>query len=111
MHEQHRQSGSLVRVEQGLAGALTVVEGSAAVVVDVLSFSTAVSVAVDGGGRVWPCPWSDRGRAEALARDHDAVLAAGRSRAGTGGVSLSPVSVRAAAPARRVLQRGLTSAG
>lgn len=104
MHEQHRQRRSLVRVEQGLTGALAVAgDVAAVVVVDVLSFSTAVSVVVQGRGRVWPCPWGDGERAAALAREHDAVLAVGRSRARPQDLSLSPVSLRAAGPARVVL--------
>ncbi|MFN8662106.1 MAG: hypothetical protein U0075_09465 [Thermomicrobiales bacterium] len=44
------------------------------VVVDVLSFATAVDVAVSRGAVVYPCRWRD-GRAEALAERVEAVLA------------------------------------
>nr|WP_253945715.1 2-phosphosulfolactate phosphatase [Nocardioides sp. zg-DK7169] len=67
-----------------------------AVVVDVLSFSTSVCVAVERGMRVFPYRW--RGPdAEAFAREHDAVLAVGRLEATRdGGVpapSLSPAGL------------------
>ncbi len=81
-----------IRFEQGLAGALAVTEGDdlVIVVVDVLSFSTCVSVAADRGIDVIPARWRD-GRAEELARTHEAVLAGPRTGAGP---SLSAASIR-----------------
>jgi 2-phosphosulfolactate phosphatase len=74
-----------------------------AVVVDVLSFTTTVSVALDRGVEVLPYPWADGGAA-VFAADRDATLAVGRSRARPGQVSLSPSTVRAAGPhLRRVV--------
>lgn len=74
-----------------------------AVVVDVLSFTTTLSVALDVGIQVLPHPWDDPSAAE-HARAHDAVLAVGRSQARPGQVSLSPVSLRRAdLPPRLVL--------
>lgn len=67
------------------------------VVVDVLSFTTTVSVALDAGATVLPLPPSADGAG--FARGRAAVLAAGRSRPGDGQVSLSPASMRAAARA------------
>jgi 2-phosphosulfolactate phosphatase len=68
-----------------------------AVVVDVLSFTTSVSMGVDAGMTVWPYRWQDES-AVAFAEERDAVLAVGRrAAAGSGGVSLSPGSVRSAA--------------
>jgi 2-phosphosulfolactate phosphatase len=113
----HRQLGSRVRLEWGPAGATALAgDVDVAVVVDVLSFTTTLSVAADGGTVVHPFPWRDE-RAEAYAAEHDAVLAVARS-GGTrrvegafpprddprsepapdplGGVSLSPTSVREA---------------
>jgi 2-phosphosulfolactate phosphatase len=58
------------------------------VVVDVLSFSTAVSVAVSHGVGVWPHRWRDESAAERAAA-LGAVLAGGRE----GPVSLSPPSL------------------
>lgn len=65
-----------------------------AIVVDVLSFSTTVTVAADRNAVVLPFPWADRGGAAALARGVGASLAGPRS---GDGVSLSPLSVRRAA--------------
>ena len=58
----HRQLPSTVRMEWGLDGARTVASGAdLAVVVDVLSFATCVSVALDRGAEVFPFPWKDTG--------------------------------------------------
>lgn len=66
-----------VRCEWGPAGAAHVVADSAVVVVDILSFTTSVSVAVDRGTAVYPVAWRDE-RATDLARAHGAALAVGR---------------------------------
>jgi 2-phosphosulfolactate phosphatase len=80
-----------VRLEWGREG-VTELAGSCAVlvVVDVLSFSTSVSVAVSRGAAVVPLPWRDARAAEA-ARSAGAVLAGSRRAAGW---SLSPSSLR-----------------
>ncbi|WP_405163455.1 2-phosphosulfolactate phosphatase [Nocardia sp. NBC_01499] len=94
-----------VRIDWGLAGARALGPDSAAVVVvDVLSFTTSVSVAVDAGTRVFPYPWRDETAAE-FAADHDAQLAVGRKAASAQQPwSLSPAALlRAPAPARLVL--------
>ncbi|PNI09231.1 phosphosulfolactate phosphohydrolase [Arthrobacter sp. AFG7.2] len=89
----HRQLPSAVRLEWGLEGARTVASGAdLAVVVDVLSFSTCVSVALDRGAHVFPFPWKDTG-AEDFAARHGAQLAGPRD---GGGLSLSPAGIRAA---------------
>ena len=69
------------------------------VVVDVLSFSTCVTVALDRGIEVIPVRWRDE-RAAAVAREHDAVLAGPR---GGPGVSLSPASIRGADGMQRLV--------
>ncbi len=103
MLDAHRQAGSALRLDWGVRGADAIADGCAvAVVVDVLSFTTAVTVAADRGVAVWPYPWGDDG-ARALAATHDAVLAVGRSRAGPGDVSLSPPSIRRAPALRRLV--------
>ncbi len=73
-----------------------------AVVVDVLSFTTTVTVAADRGTAVVPHPTGDEGAAR-LAAEQGAVLAVRRSSAGPGDVSLSPVSVRGAASLDRLV--------
>lgn len=69
-------------------------------IVDVLSFTTTLTVAVDAGIEVLPFRWKDE-RAAAYAAERDAVLATGRSR--RDGVSLSPASVRAATGVARLV--------
>jgi 2-phosphosulfolactate phosphatase len=90
-----------IRFEQGLVGGLSIAQGDdvLVVVVDVLSFSTCVSVAADRGIEVVPVRWRDE-RAEEIARAHDAVLAGPR---GGEGVSLSPASVRRAEGIERLV--------
>ena len=66
MRECWSQDDGTVRVEWGPVGAESLVSYAAergpvvAVVVDVLSFTTAVSVAVDAGMTVWPYRWKGR---------------------------------------------------
>jgi 2-phosphosulfolactate phosphatase len=95
------QEHARVRFEQGLEGGRAIAHGGEVlvVVVDVLSFSTCVSVALDRGIAVIPARWRDE-RAAALAREHDAVLAAPRS---STGVSLSPASIRRAEGVQRIV--------
>lgn len=107
MHPWHSQDQHVVRLDWGpTAGeALTtyaVAAGSpvCAVVVDVLSFTTCVSVAADAGTRVHPYPWKDDS-ARVFADERGATLAVPRSTSrADGGVSLSPTSIRAAGPLR-----------
>ena len=95
----YSQSGFSVRFDWGLQGASSIAVGAAAiVVVDVLSFGTTLSVALDAGIQVFPYRFRDASAA-AFAATRGAVLAVGRREAGPAGVSLSPVSVlRATAP-------------
>jgi 2-phosphosulfolactate phosphatase len=103
MHPWHSQDRHVVRLDWGptAAEALTryaVAAGSpvCAVVVDVLSFTTCVSVAVDAGIRVHPYRGKDES-ARAFAEERGATLARTRSQTrAEGGVSLSPASIRAA---------------
>ena len=96
----HRQLPFTVRLDWGLEGARTVVPGAdIAVVVDVLSFGTCVSVALDRGTLVFPYPWKDTG-AEDFAARHQAQLAGPRD---GGGPSLSPVSLGGAGPLERLV--------
>lgn len=100
----YAQGGHRLRFDWGPQGA-DAIAGDAAVVavVDVLSFTTTLGVAVERGITVYPYPWRDASAAR-FARDRDAVLAVGRSAAGAPGtVSLSPVSIRAAAGITRLV--------
>jgi 2-phosphosulfolactate phosphatase len=78
----HTQPGTGIRLDWGLAGAAELARVCAAIVlVDVLSFTTAVEVAVARGIRVHPFPWDDQARAyaerigAAVAVDRTAVTA------------------------------------
>jgi 2-phosphosulfolactate phosphatase len=83
-----------IRLEWGPIGAAAVAPGAEVLaVVDVLSFTTTLTVAVERGIRVLPLRWG-AAEAEQEARRHDATLAIGRSRvAGPGQVSLSPGTI------------------
>ncbi len=73
-------SGFSVRLAWGLDGALALAPSSdVLVVVDVITFSTAVSVAVDRGCEVHPSPW-DPDAAARMAEELGAQLAVQRSR-------------------------------
>ncbi|WP_318243601.1 2-phosphosulfolactate phosphatase [Oerskovia gallyi] len=100
------QGSSRIRFDWGLTGARAlrgaVPPGDAgflAVVVDVLSFTTSVSVAVDRGVEVFPFAWRDERAADHAAR-HQATLARARSERH---VSLSPASLRDAPGLARVV--------
>jgi 2-phosphosulfolactate phosphatase len=92
-----------VRFDWGPAGAASITGGAAfVVIVDVLSFTTTLTVAAERGIEVMPYRWRDES-AERVAREHDATLAVGRSRAGPGEVSLSPATVLSATGVRRLI--------
>lgn len=85
-----QQSLYRVRLEWGLSGLAAITQDDPTViVVDVLSFSTAASVALSRGASVLPYPWSDE-RAPEYARRQGALLAGPR---GTSEYSLSPASL------------------
>lgn len=98
------QAGATVRLEWGPVGAAVLAPDAAAcVVVDVLSFTTSVGVALERGSAVHPYPWHDE-RATAYADAVGAVLAVGRRERQGDQISLSPASIRESpAPARLVL--------
>jgi 2-phosphosulfolactate phosphatase len=99
----HRQSAYRVRFDWGLGGADAVAGGAdVTVVVDVLSFTTTLSVALDAGVVVLPYRWRDE-TARGYAAEHGAVLAVGRSQARPGELSLSPLSLRVAELAERLV--------
>ncbi len=85
-----------IRAEWGLAGIAHLRPlVSVLVIVDVLSFCTAVDVAVSRGAAIYPFPLGDAAAAEAAASRIGAVLAQPRRAAG-GQFSLSPVSLLSA---------------
>lgn len=87
-----RQSAYRIRFDWGLAGLRACAPGAdAVVIVDVLSFCTAVDVACSRGAEVLPYRGPDDGAAD-FAAEHGAVLAGRRGRSG---YTLSPVSLRA----------------
>jgi len=91
----HDQSRHRVRCEWGPVGA-TAIAARLAVVVDVLSFTTTLSVAIERGIEVFPFEWKDSRAAEHALR-HRATLAVGRfealSRRDARHISLSPASM------------------
>ena len=90
-----------VRFDWGPDGAQAIASGvDAVVVVDVLSFTTAVSVAATRGALIFPYPWED-GASEFAASKH-ANLAGTRAE---GGLSLSPVSLLSVRRDDRVVLR------
>ncbi|WP_314214781.1 2-phosphosulfolactate phosphatase [Pseudarthrobacter equi] len=95
----HWQLPYTVRFEWGPDAAAITSGADLAVVVDVLSFTTCVSVALDRGAEVLPYAWRDTS-AEDFAAHHGAQLAGPRD---GGGLSLSPASLRAADSLDRVV--------
>jgi 2-phosphosulfolactate phosphatase len=81
------QAGYDLRCEWGLAG-LRAMSSDVVIIVDVLSFSTAVDIAVSNGAAVLPYPYKDDSAAE-FAAESGAILASRRGN----GYSLSPESL------------------
>jgi 2-phosphosulfolactate phosphatase len=80
-----------IRCEWGVAGVQTLAPISdGLIIVDVLSFSTCVDLAVSNGAAIYPYPWRDE-RAETYAQSKGALLAAHRKF--DAGFSLSPASL------------------
>lgn len=104
--EAHAQASYGVRLDWGPTGGAAVAAGAdVAVVVDVLSFTTTLAIAVARGTRVHPFAWRDD-RAAAFAAERDAVLAVGRFEASDLAQpppSLSPARLLRAAPVPRLV--------
>ena len=100
------QAGFQVRLDWGPTGGAAIANGAdIAVVVDVLSFTTTLSIAVGQGTRVFPFPWKDE-RAAAFAAEKEAVLAVGRLEArglADPPPSLSPAQLLSATPVPRLV--------
>ncbi|MGC4937311.1 2-phosphosulfolactate phosphatase [Kribbella sp. DT2] len=101
MTSPYAQSGYRVGFDWGPAGAAAV-PGALVAVVDVLSFTTSVTVAADRGITVLPYRWRDS-RAAQYAEQQAAALAVGRSEAGPDGISLSPATIRRAKDVHRLV--------
>jgi 2-phosphosulfolactate phosphatase len=97
----YSQYGYRVGFDWGPVGAAEV-RGDLVALVDVLSFTTAVTVAVDNGIEVLPYRWRDESAAT-FAEQHNAALAVGRGQAGADGISLSPVTIRRAQNIKRLV--------
>ncbi len=99
------QSAFRVRLDWGPAGARACA-ADVNLVVDVLSFSTSVSIATERGTRVYPYRWNDH-RATAFAAEHEAVLAVGRleatQTAAVNAPSLSPAGLLRSDPVPRLV--------
>lgn len=90
MRREHVQDGYDVRLEWGREGVVTLGTRCAVVVIiDVLSFCTAVDVAIGRGAQVLPLLWDDERGAD-VAQRAGAILAGPRR---AGGWSLSPSSL------------------
>lgn len=103
--EAHAQASYAVRLDWGPTGAAAISQGAdLAVVVDVLSFTTTLTVAVEQGLTVFPYRWQDD-QAAAYAAERDAVLALGRfeARDAGGGVTLSPASMASVEGVERIV--------
>jgi len=91
MRSPYAQHDYALRLEWGVEGVTTLAPDCAVlIVVDVMSFSTTVSVVIERGAAVLPLAWRD-GAAAVAARSAGAVLAVDRRERGW---SLSPSSLR-----------------
>ena len=79
-----------VDCQWGMHGLRAIADGNVVIIVDVLSFSTAATVAVGRGAEILPCEWNEE-RAAALAAAERAEVA---SKRGAGRFSLAPASLK-----------------
>lgn len=86
------QSPHDVRFDWGMSGLLALRDCRTFIIVDVLSFSTCVSVVVDQDAEVLPFRFNDADAAQAFALENGAILAARRGSRGR--YSLSPASLQ-----------------
>jgi 2-phosphosulfolactate phosphatase len=104
-----RQEAYRVRFERGEYGALGLLsrrppDVQVAIVVDVLSFSTAVDVAVSRGALVFPSRFKSLAESEQIATMYDALLAVPRSeRTDASPYTLSPSTLDVLPPGARIV--------
>jgi 2-phosphosulfolactate phosphatase len=104
-----RQEAYRVRFERGEHGALGLLsrrppDVKIAIVVDVLSFSTAVDVAVTRGAQIFPSRFKTLAESAQIATMYDALLAVPRSeRSEASPYTLSPASLDALPPGARLV--------
>lgn len=95
------QSNFPIRFDWALPGIRHVAAAAdTIIIVDALSFSTAVDVATARGAKIFPCRWKDR-RADDYAGSLNAHLAVPRNHPGK--FSLSPLSMQAVTPETRIV--------
>ena len=105
MADPRAQTRATIVMEWGQRGAEAICHaGSVAVIIDVLSFTTTLTIAIDAGAEVYPFPFNDASASE-FARRRRATLAVDRfdAQGSPGAVSLSPASMRAAAGLARIV--------
>lgn len=99
----YRQDAFAVRLEWGipaidhLAGDVDII-----VIIDVMSFSTCVSVAVENGARVYPYPWKDHSVTQ-YAQSVGAIAANSDRRFSGQGYSLSPRTLLSVRPDEKLV--------
>lgn len=89
-----------LRCEWGLAGLQALAPAQAVIIVDVLSFTSCVDIALSRGAQVLAYPLQESETAPEFARRHHAQLAGKR---GQGGLSLSPQSMSKIEPGSRLV--------
>lgn len=94
------ESAGEIRCEWGVGGVAALHGCRTFIVVDVLSFTTCVSIAVGRGAVVFPFAWRDQAAVE-FARGQQALLAGTRGQGAT--PSLSPASLQTLAPGARLV--------
>jgi 2-phosphosulfolactate phosphatase len=97
------QSSFEVRFEWGVEGLILIPQSDVVIVVDVLSFSTAVDVATSRGGVIYPARWKDE-RAAQFAHSIGATIAVSRSAMSPRTpFSLSPASFSSVQAGQRIV--------
>jgi 2-phosphosulfolactate phosphatase len=94
------QAAFSIRCDWGLEAIRHIARGQVAIIVDILSFTTCVDVALSRRVTVLPYAWKDD-KAKAYAAERDAVLAGARELDGS--YSLSPSSLLKAPPGLRLV--------